>query len=139
MLKPIYTVPILFLTFALAACGQAAAPTPASATVTGSVTKLDRRALPPDAVVEVQLQDTSRQDVAAEVLSTFTIFLEGGQLPVDYELTYDPAAIQANHTYTVRARITDGSGSLLYTSTTVIPVITNGAPTENVEILVDPV
>ena len=38
----------------------------------------------------------------------------------------------------MRATIKDGD-KLLFTSTTSIPVITNGAPTSNVEIIVEPV
>jgi uncharacterized lipoprotein YbaY len=38
-----------------------------TATVTGTVTYLERIALPPDATVAVRLLDISRQDVAATV------------------------------------------------------------------------
>jgi len=106
--------------------------------VTGTVTYLQRSALPPTAVIEVQLQDVSRVGAPAVVMSTQTIEAQGKQVPFPYELKYDPAQIDARNTYAVRATIKDG-GKLLFTSTTHIPVITNGAPTSNVEIIVEPV
>ena len=89
---------------------------PASA-VTGTVTYLERSALPPTAVIEVQLQDVSKMDAPAEVISTQTIEAQGKQVPFPYELKYDPAKIDPAHRYAVRATIKDG-GKLLFTSTT---------------------
>ena len=65
------------------------------------------------------------------------IELDGRQLPVPYELSYDPDYIDERFTYTVFARI-EASGSLIYIADTAYPVITNGAPTENVEVVVVP-
>lgn len=107
-------------------------------TVTGTVMYLQRSALPPAAVIEVQLQDVSKMDVPAEVISTQTIQANGQQVPFSYELNYAPAKIDPAHRYAVRATIKDGD-KLLFTSTTTVPVITNGAPTTNVEIVVEPV
>jgi putative lipoprotein len=106
--------------------------------VSGTVTYLQRSALPPTAVIEVQLQDVSRADAPAEVIATQTIEANGQQVPFPYELKYDPAKIDPAHRYAVRATIKDGD-QLLFTSTTSYPVITNGAPTSNVEIIVEPV
>lgn len=115
----------------------APAPTEASA-VTGTVTKLDRSALPPTAVVTVRLQDTSRADAPAVNIAEQVIPLNGQQLPVPFSLSYDPAKIDQRFTYTVRATIEDG-GKLIYTSTRAYPVITRGAPTSDVEIQVQAV
>jgi len=113
-------------------------PATADNAVTGTVTYLQRSALPSTAVIEVQLQDVSKMDAPAEVISTQTIEAQGKQVPFPYELKYDPAKIDPAHRYAVRATIKDG-GKLLFTSTTVNPVITNGAPTSDVEIVVEPV
>ncbi len=59
-------------------------------------------------------------------------------MPFPYELKYNPAKIDPRNTYAVRATIKDGD-QLLFTSTQRYPVITNGAPTSNVEIIVEPV
>ena len=125
-------------TLLMAACAPTSAPAVSGSTVTGTVTYLQRSALPSTAVIEVQLQDISKMDVPAEVISTQTIQTNGKQVPFPYELPYDAAKIDPAHRYAVRATIKDG-GQLLFTSTQVYPVITNGAPTSGVEIVVEPV
>ena len=115
-----------------------AGPSAPASAVTGTVTYLQRSALTPTAVIEVQLQDVSKMDAPAEVISTQAIEANGKQVPFPYELKYDPAKIDPAHRYAVRATIKDGD-RLLFTSTTVKPVITKGAPTSGVEIIVEPV
>lgn len=124
------------LVLSLAVVGPAAAQTTA---VTGTVTYLQRSALAPDSVVKVQIQDVSRADAPAEVIGEQVFVTEGKQVPLPYNVSYDPAKIVENHRYVVRARIEAADGTLLFTNDTAIPVITAGAPTENVEILVVPV
>ena len=116
----------------------AAASESLSGTLSGTVTYLLRIALAPDAVVEVTLQDVSKADAPAEVISTQTIETEGAQVPIAYSLKYDPAKIDAKNTYAVRATITEG-GKLTWTSTQRYPVLTRGAPVDNVEIIVEQV
>jgi putative lipoprotein len=115
----------------LVACaGLAGAPPtrgPATAQVTGSVTYLQRVALDPTAVVKVQLIDVSRADAAATVLGEQTIQAGGRQVPFAFEIAYDPAKIDSNHSYAVAARIEDG-GKLLFINDRRYAVITRGAP-----------
>lgn len=108
-----------------------------SAHVQGTVTYLQRSALPPDAIVEVRLQDVSRQDVAAEVLATQTIQLNGRQVPIPFALTYDATQIISSHTYAIQARILVEE-RLRFISTTAYLVITQGRPL-TVEVIVQPV
>lgn len=117
--------------------GQAAYPT-GDGVVSGVVTKLDRMALPPNAVVDVQLRDTSIADAAATILAQQTMTTDGQQVPVPFELTYDPAQIVPSGIYSVFASVTV-DGQLQYISQTATPVITNGAPTTGVEVVVSPV
>jgi putative lipoprotein len=141
------TIPVIVLSgvLLLAACESITPPAtkpagpsfPVSA-VTGTVTYLVRSALPPTAVIEVVLQDVSRADAPAETISSERIEANGKQVPFPYVLKYDPAKIDPKNTYAVRATIKDGD-QLLFTSTQRYPVITNGAPTRNVEIIVEPV
>ncbi len=128
----------------LAACGpigpaatKPAGPSADAPVVTGTVTYLMRSALPPSAVIEVVLQDVSKTDVPAEVISTRTIEAKGRQVPIPYVLPYDTAKIDPAHRYVVRATIKDGD-QLLFTSAQAYPVITNNAPTRGVEIVVEP-
>lgn len=109
-------------------------PTPAaSAKVTGSVTYRERMALPPDAIIHISLQDISRADAPATVLGEQAITAGGAQVPIPFEIAYDPAAIDQRLTYSVRARITV-DGQLLFTSTTATLVLTRGNPS-HVEIV----
>lgn len=129
---------LLVVSVALLAVLMAMPASAQSPAVTGAVTYLQRSALPPDAVVTVRLSDVSKADAPAEVISEQTIPAEGKQVPFPYTLPYDPAKIVESHTYAVSARIESG-GMLLFISTTSYPVITRGNPSENVEIVVQPV
>jgi putative lipoprotein len=109
------------------------------ASITGTVTYRQRIALPDDAVITVQLRDVSKADVAATVLGEQIIKTEGKQVPIPYQVSYDESEIDDRFSYSMSARIEDGSGRLLFISDTHTPVITRDSPTEDVEILVVPV
>lgn len=116
---------ILSLIFAGAAMAQAG-------TVKGSVTYLERIAVPPGAVLEVRLADVSRMDVAAAMLSLQRFALD--RVPFAFALTYDDALIEPAMSYAVQAEILHG-GDVLYRSTQVYPVLTRGAG-DSVDIVV---
>jgi putative lipoprotein len=101
----------------------------AAGKVTGTVAYRERMALPPDAMVQVQLSDVSRQDAPAIVVAETTITPAGRQVPLPFELNYDVGAIDQKHSYAVRATIRSGD-QLLYTTNTAAPVITRGNPTQ---------
>jgi putative lipoprotein len=91
------------------------------------VTYLARIALPPDAVVYLTLEDVS--DAQAVVVATQTIPTRGRQVPIPFELPYDPAKIDPSRRYEVRAQIRSGpGGEPMFASTTSTPVLTQGAP-----------
>jgi heat shock protein HslJ len=128
---------------ALAAVMVRAEPAAATdaAAVTGAVTYLVRMALPDDAVVTVSIHNAQLADAPPEMtlLGEQVIATAGSQVPIPFAVEYDPAAVQEGALYSIGARINDAAGNLLFVSTTVNPVITQGNPTENVEILVEPV
>jgi uncharacterized lipoprotein YbaY len=134
---------LLSFSLLLAACGGAAVTTEATiesasgGTVRGNVLYLDRSALDPAAVIEVDLVQSSGGAPNA-VIATQSINAEGRQVPIPFELAYDPAQIDPTQSYQVVARILVG-GQLAYASQAGVPVITHGAPVENVEVLVGPV
>lgn len=107
-----------------------------SAVVTGTVSYRERAALPPDSVLTVRLQDVSRQDVPAVLLGEQIYTTEGKQVPLPFEVHYNPANIDERFTYSISARIEDGDGILRFISDTSNPVITRGWPAENVEVWV---
>lgn len=111
---------------------------PVNATVTGVVTYRQRIALPPNAVVEVKLQDVSRADAAAIVLDSQTIQTNGKQVPIPFTLEYDPTKINPSHSYAVSARISV-DGKLRWINTSRYSVITGNNPTSNVTVMVNQV
>jgi putative lipoprotein len=119
--------------FLLTGCsGMAAAPeggAAPAARVRGTVTYLQRIALPPTAVVQVRLVDVSRADAPAVVLGEQMIPTGGRQVPFSFEIPYDPAKIDPRYSYAVQARIEDGD-RLLFISDRHHAVITRGAPTQ---------
>ncbi|HTL87910.1 MAG TPA: YbaY family lipoprotein [Leptolyngbya sp.] len=106
--------------------------------VSGSVSYRQRIALPPNATVRVQLQDVSKADAPAVTIAEQTIETNGKQVPIPFSLVYNPADIESTGRYTVRAQILIDK-QLRWTSTTADPVITQGTPTKDVEIMVNQV
>jgi putative lipoprotein len=98
-------------------------------TVTGTVTYLQRMALPPTAVILVQLQDVSLADAPAKLIAEQTYNLGQRQVPVPFALNFDPAKIDPKHTYSVSAKITV-DGKLYFISEKPHPVLTDGKPSQ---------
>ncbi len=116
-----------------------AAQLPEGSAVTGSVVYKERIALPDDATLSVQLQDTSLADALATVLGEVSYVTEGKQVPLPFAISYDPAEIEEGRTYSLSARITDAEGNLMFINDTAIHVITNGNPTTDIDVPVIPV
>ena len=110
-----------------ASSGAARCSASVSGTVTGSP------ALPADAVVTVQIRDTSLQDVPAAVIGEQVIAAPGPS-PIPYDVCYEPREIDQRHTYTMSVRITGAGGRLLYINDTSIPVISRGNPNAGVAV-----
>lgn len=102
-----------------------AAPVPAAVSsfvdITGSVAYLQRIALPPDAILTIRVQDTSRAGAKALTLAEQTIELAGQQVPVAFNLIVDRDLIGKRARLTVAARI-ESHGKLLFISDKVYPV-----------------
>lgn len=132
---------IALSTAALINSTTAIAQTPTTPTqfssVSGTVTYRQRIALPPNALLQVQLQDTSKQDVAAVVIGEQIIPTQGRQVPFPFEINYNPNTINPRNTYTVQARIFVDN-QLRFINTNSYPVITNGNPNK-VEIVLNQV
>ena len=83
--------------------------------ISGEVWYRERMALPPGAEVIVMLEDQSRADAPATIITDYTHTVDGAG-PYRFRLVYDPAAIDDRMTYGLRARI-EHDGKLLFTST----------------------
>jgi putative lipoprotein len=96
-------------------------------TVTGTVAYSERIALPADAAIDVRLEDASMQDAPAKLIGESVFAAAGQQVPIAFQLSYNPADINPAHTYQLRANITV-NGTKMFASTSAYPVLTNGAP-----------
>jgi putative lipoprotein len=106
--------------------------------VTGRVSYPRRATLPPEAELEVVLEDVSLADAPATVLARQR-FGWSDPPPRAFELRYDPAKIDPRHSYALRARVTGADGQLLFTTTRSQPVITGDAPIAGALLKLDPV
>lgn len=86
-----------------------------------------RIALPPGAVLEVELLDVSRADAPSIRLSSQSFRMD--HVPLSVTLHYDPAMIDDRMSYAVAARILT-EGRVLFRTTANSPVITRGWPAE---------
>ena len=102
------------------------APVPNGAPIIrGSVFYRERIAMPEGSVVTVRLLDTSRAGAPAEVIGEHVIE-EPANVPVAFEIGYEPDAIDDSHSYAVAAQIAV-NGQVAWRSTIHHPVLTRGA------------
>lgn len=116
---------LLILMMASVAVAQAAQ-------VTGTVTYRERIAVPPEAVLRVQLVDVSRADAPSIPLSMRRYALT--KVPFDFSLAYDPSLIEDRNRYAVEATVFMGE-RMIYRSAQVNSVLTRNAP-DKVDIVV---
>ena len=135
MYKIVSVFSLFLVATSLSACGSSSSD---GSAVTGTVTYRQKIALPSDAVVTIRIEDVSRADAPAEVVGEQVIETRGAQVPIPFDVSYDASKIEDNHTYSLRVRIEDGSGKLLFINDSSVPVITAGNPTQDVEVIVVP-
>jgi putative lipoprotein len=123
---------------ALGACSYSTpmapeAPPRGKGVFTGTVTYRERSALPANALVTVRVWDAMEPPESATVGQTQ--FVAQGQVPFQFELFFDSALIQSSHTYGARASITV-EGVVWFETQAPVPVLTQGAPSVAVELVV---
>lgn len=77
----------------------------AEKTISGEVLYRERIALPPNAVLTVQLVGISLADAPASVVGKQVVD-PAGQVPIKFTIAFDPAVIQGKAQYILEARIT---------------------------------
>jgi len=97
---------------------------PVAAQLKGTATYRERIALTPDAVFEAMLEDVSKADAPAVVVGSVRTD-KADQVPIRFEIPFDPARIDQSHSYSVRARIVVAQ-RLLFTTDQAYPVLTRG-------------
>lgn len=85
----------------------------------------ERIALPPDAILEVELLDVSRADAPSVKIASQSYPMD--RVPFSVSLSYDDQQINSRMTYVVAARILS-EGRVLFRTTSAYPVITRGSP-----------
>ena len=120
---------IIFTIFMLLGCSKAA-------TVTGTITYVEKIALPSEGVVvTVKIEDVSRADAPAVTIGQQVIENPEPQVPIPFEIEYNPADIDERYVYALRARI-EVDGKLWFINTSRYAVITRGNPTSDIELTV---
>jgi putative lipoprotein len=122
----------------LGGCPQAEPPLPIPnpdhlGLLSGTVTYRERMALPPNASVTVRVWDAMLPPNSSTVGET--TFVAQGQVPLPFQLFFAGSLIQATHTYGARASISV-DGVVWFQTEKPVPVLTNGAPNVEVELLV---
>ncbi|QUM75879.1 YbaY family lipoprotein [Moritella sp. 24] len=105
-------------------------------TMIANVFYLQRIALPPGSQVSLVLEDVSKMDTAAGVITQQTITAVGAP-PYKMELRYNAAQIKPQHRYALRAKI-EHNGQLLFTNTEHIDAFANQGA-KSTEVLVSQV
>jgi putative lipoprotein len=108
----------------------------AAGRITGTVRFRHRVALPPDAVVLVQLQDVFLPDAPSPFLAESKTTVGLRQVPIPFTLKFDPAKIDPKHPYAVEASILVHN-QLRFTNETAYLVLTQGHPAKVDMILVE--
>lgn len=103
---------------------------PGQGTVSGTITYVQRMALPRNAVITVRLVQLSGQDANAEMtIAEQQINADGRQVPIAFELRPDASRISQRRRYVVRAEITN-NGRTIFTSDRDYEVLTRGNPNQ---------
>ena len=122
-----YWIFAILLGTVLTACGPKENK-PVMGKITGTVAYRERIMLTPEASVSVTLQDVSLADAPAKTIAEFTLD-NPGQVPIAFELEYDPELIDERMSYSLRGQIFEGD-KLMFTSDTHTPVLTRGSGNE---------
>jgi putative lipoprotein len=89
--------------------------------------------------VSVKLLDISRADAPAVVIAEQTIKPAGKQVPIQFELRYDPQRLNERGRYSIQARILEGDKLRLIGSKTYPSMEGSGSRPDKVNIIVNPV
>ena len=114
-------------------------PSPAAPTqgvVSGTITYVQRVALPSSAVVHVEIEDVTLEGAPMVKIAATDIPVTH-QVPIAFSLPYDPVKIDPKNHYALNVTIS-ANGELLFLNKTRIPIITYNNPTAQIEVRLDP-
>jgi len=136
----IRVITLMALLSALCGCAPKTTETPPSpdrtAVFAGTATYAERLTLPQDAVLEVWIADETPMALIP-ILAEAAFLTDGKQVPLSFQLWYDPRRVDGTRRYTAHAVIRQ-DGQILYHTATAIPVLTQGNPTSVELVLTSP-
>lgn len=107
-------------------------PTPG--VVWGTLTKLDRMALPAGTKAKVLVVDGARMDAPAVELGSAIFTTTGNQVPLNFLVTFDAVRTAAPAKPMLQARIESAKGQLMYITDTVNALPNETAPASPIEL-----
>ncbi len=118
----------------VATCGEIPAQ-PTRGLIWGTLTKLDRTALPEGTRAKVLLVDAARADAPAVEIASTAITTRGNQVPLHFRLAYGAdAVVPRSRTYRLQGRIEGADGKLMYITDTATFVLEGAEPQPPVEL-----
>jgi uncharacterized lipoprotein YbaY/heat shock protein HslJ/uncharacterized lipoprotein NlpE involved in copper resistance len=115
-----------FVMFSIIGCTTQGETTSESVTVSGTAAYRQRIAMPPNAVLNVRVEDVSRTDTAATLLAETSEAFDDRQVPIAFQLKVPNASINPDSSYNLRANISVDR-QLRFTTTRSYPILTRGA------------
>jgi putative lipoprotein len=131
-LRKIIFFTVLSTSIALTACGGSTK----KAALTGVIAHTHRMALPADYVVTIRIEDITNANAPGKKIAEEVHKSQGEVLPIPFAIVYDPGKINPDHSYSIQVDIADGTGTVLYTNTSNVPVLTHGNPTRDIKVTV---
>lgn len=128
-------LPLFCLVVFLSSCTIFSGFSKKGGTLSGIVTYEDDIALNPNAIIDIELLDATDTSRPGKLVSLQSFPSAGKQVPLSFELSYDPANIDASHIYVLGARISI-NGKVVWSSPEAVEVVTKGNPTKGIELVV---
>lgn len=110
--------------------------TPTKTAITGLIDHPHQMSLADGTVVIVRIEDTTRAGAPGKKIAEEIIKTPGETIPMPFAVVYDPRKINENHKYSVTVKIEDSAGVVLYSNQVNVPVITQGNPTHDIDVVV---
>jgi putative lipoprotein len=118
----------------IARCARVPAA-PVAGTLWGTLTSLDRTALPEGTRARVLLEDAARADAPPAELGSTLITTSGNQMPLHFLIRYDPARVAPPGSPRLQARIETATGRLMSVTDTAKPIPAEGPAPSPVELM----
>jgi uncharacterized lipoprotein YbaY len=132
-MKRILTILMLLLTIFLAGCG---AGRPRDSAIIGLIDHPHNMTLPLGTVMTIQIVDSTKAGSPGKVIAEQVIKDQEIGIPTQFMVIYNRGKINEDHSYSILVNIEDSTGKLLYKNEKELHVITQGYPTQGIDVYV---